>query len=542
MMRRATGSGSGSRGAIPSTPAFGTSAAAAIATAIVVTVCLGVLEYRHADNLTRAAREAEAAMVRAIAGAGQSADAGEGNSMMGDAADRGADGPAPDRLQGRHALGAASGRITIVVFSDYECPDCRRIDEQLEELLQRDDVTIVPRHFPLCADCNRLMPRSLHPDACRRALLAEAAGLLGGNRAFAAAHQALFAMQGEGAQGGAAETEARDALDVVSEATGLDRDALLARMNSEEAHAAIAADIEDAVALGVTFTPMVFVNGVEWKWFRARDRIGNLVDRVATAATQLDPSRPTPQATPPSAAERLVDEWRASRRLPAISAEERAMAGVHPETEATANALQNGESVPRVDIWLDYTTPATATLLSELDALAAEGLVFRRTDFQFPVSRGCNELGSLREDRPEACLAALITAATGVAIGADARLQVSKWLQAHRESISLEAILPFIDSLSAAPADASGQSDREPSSTRAAVLAAFGDGRALDRVHRESALLWRRMMPQSLPAIVVNDRLLPRWEHPGAPAREVLRLLIETAASEARGARDAPPP
>ncbi len=516
--------------------------ASAIAAAITATVLLGALEYRQADLLTRAAREAERAMAEAIGRGGAEGESpaseavnGGGDAGIdggGSAGTDGGDGSVHrDRLRGRHALGSPEGRIRVVVFSDYECPDCRRIDEQVGELLGRADVTVVPRHFPLCSDCNRLVPRSLHPDACRRALLAEAAGALGGDIAFAAAHRALFRLQEERPESGARTGgPAVDPVDAVVAATGLDRAALLDAMTSDAVRAVVADDIEDAVALGVTFTPMVFVNGVEWKWYRSRDRLVDLVDRVSAVAG--------PAVVPPSAAERLVDEWRAGARLRPISREERSLAGPQPESEAAAAARAAGRPVPQVDLWLDFTTPATATLIAELDALAREGVVFRRTDFHFPASNSCNELRGLGPGRPEACLAALITAASGIVAGPEARGRVAAWLLANGDAISLEALVPTLEGLAELPAqgpDGSPIGDGSPSAVRAAVLAAFGDGRALDRVRRESSLLWSRTMPQSLPAVVVNDRLLPRWEHPGASPREVLRLLIDSAAREMAG-------
>jgi hypothetical protein len=173
------------------------------------------------------------------------------------------------------------------------------------------------------------------------------------------------------------------------------------------------------------------------------------------------------------------------------------------------------------------------------------------------VSSGCNELRGLGSGRPESCLGALIAAAAGIVAGPEARARVADWLVAHGDSISLESLLPTLDALDDeqggdtashstgdtgvdTASDADGKR-ADPPAMRTAVLAAFGDGRALDRVQRESSLLWTRTMPQSLPAVVVNDRLLPRWEHPGAPPREVLRLLIESAAREMQRAVPAAP-
>ncbi len=472
---------------------------AGIATAVLITVGLGVLEYRHADAMTRAARSDEAAMARAIAEATGGAT-GPATGPSGDSAQAG-DASLPDRLRGRFRIGAADAPIRIVIFSDYECPDCRRIDGEVDAVVARGNVLVVPRHFPLCADCNRLVPRSLHPDACRRALIAEAAGALGGDEAFAKAHHALFALQGD-----AGDTPT-DPVDAVLLATGLDRTALIDRMTSDPVRAAVAADIEDAVALGVTYTPMVFVNGHEWKWYRTSQSLADLVSRVSSQSLAV--------VAPPGASERLVDDWRAGSAIRSLDAEE-----LQPFTLRDGPA--DGRKVPDVVVWLDYTISGTGILDRELAALAAEGIDFRLRVYQFPASDACNPMTGLGPGKPEACLASLIACAAGI-VGGDAGYRAAHaWLVAHPDEISLEAIAPTFDSLPGG---------------RAAVLAAFGDGRALDLTRRQAELLSKRIRVQSLPTLVVNGRVMPRWEHPGAPPREVLRELLRAAAAERSGQR-----
>jgi protein-disulfide isomerase len=76
-----------------------------------------------------------------------------------------------------HIRGNPDADITIVEYSDFECPFCKRIHPTLGKIVESDsDVRWVYRHFPL---------DSLHPKNARKAAVAaECAGKLGGNDAF----------------------------------------------------------------------------------------------------------------------------------------------------------------------------------------------------------------------------------------------------------------------------------------------------------------------------------------------------------------------
>ena len=91
------------------------------------------------------------------------------------------DTPDDERLAGftgRYLHGAAVAPIRIVIISDYQCPDCRNIEYELKTILsQRSDVSLSAKHFPFCKDCNRHSTRNMHPNACKAALAAEAAGM-----------------------------------------------------------------------------------------------------------------------------------------------------------------------------------------------------------------------------------------------------------------------------------------------------------------------------------------------------------------------------
>jgi len=150
----------------------------------------------------------------------------------------------------RHAKGSPDAPITIVEFSDFECPACGHAFGDLRDLAKRRrDVRIVFRHYPLDASCNDTMPQTLHPDACRAAAAAECAGQQ--NR-FWEYHDLLFENQR------ALDREslfryARDlGLDIPTFRTCLDDPATLDRVRQ---------DVAAGSRLDIASTPTLFING-----------------------------------------------------------------------------------------------------------------------------------------------------------------------------------------------------------------------------------------------------------------------------------------
>ncbi|MXY00030.1 MAG: thioredoxin domain-containing protein [Chloroflexi bacterium] len=81
-------------------------------------------------------------------------------------------------------LGPRAARIKIVKFYDYECPFCRSLQSNLDQIRQKypDDLAIIHRHYPL----------SYHPTAYPSAVAAECAQEQG---QFEAYHAELFERQ-----------------------------------------------------------------------------------------------------------------------------------------------------------------------------------------------------------------------------------------------------------------------------------------------------------------------------------------------------------
>ena len=72
-----------------------------------------------------------------------------------------------DLLASRWTDGKADAPVRVVMISDYQCPDCRTYELDIQSVLsKRDDVSLSVKHFPMCADCNPNVSRTMHANAC----------------------------------------------------------------------------------------------------------------------------------------------------------------------------------------------------------------------------------------------------------------------------------------------------------------------------------------------------------------------------------------
>lgn len=84
-------------------------------------------------------------------------------------------GPLKEVEKDEHIRGPKDAKVTIVEYSDFECPFCKNFHETMVEVLASNkDVRWVYRHYPL----------SFHPTAQPTAEASECAAELGGNDAF----------------------------------------------------------------------------------------------------------------------------------------------------------------------------------------------------------------------------------------------------------------------------------------------------------------------------------------------------------------------
>ncbi len=142
--------------------------------------------------------------------------------------------------------GPADAWVTIVEFSDFECPFCARVQPTLASVLPEfgADVRLVFKNFPL----------SMHAHARPAAVAAECAHRQGRFWEF---HDLVFS--GQSALFGAADFEG--ALAGVAAQAGLDVAAWQACRVDPTAEAAVIADMALCARWGIGSTPTFVVNG-----------------------------------------------------------------------------------------------------------------------------------------------------------------------------------------------------------------------------------------------------------------------------------------
>lgn len=144
--------------------------------------------------------------------------------------------------------GPKDAPITIVEFSEFQCPFCTREGPKLEQVLKDypNDVKVVFKHYPL----------KFHKDAKPAAAAAIFAQKQKGNDAFWQMHDKIF--------GGGTKKLAVSNLRGYAEEMGLDLaafDALMADAASIDS--LVATDMAEAKKCKVTGTPTVMINGLK---------------------------------------------------------------------------------------------------------------------------------------------------------------------------------------------------------------------------------------------------------------------------------------
>ena len=143
-----------------------------------------------------------------------------------------------------HILGNPEAEITMIEYSDTECPFCKRfhftMKQVMEEFGKEGKVRWVYRHFPLVA---------LHSKAPKEAEATECAAELGGNEKFWQYLDKIFEI-----------TPSNNGLDLaklpeIAEELGLDRDKFQQCLDGGKLSQKVRQDYEDGARAGVRGTP-----------------------------------------------------------------------------------------------------------------------------------------------------------------------------------------------------------------------------------------------------------------------------------------------
>lgn len=164
-------------------------------------------------------------------------------------------------------LGNPAAPITIVYFTDFQCPYCKLQTEALKELLARRPraVRVIYRHYPLDHSCNLRLTRTAHPYACQLARLAMEAHRRG---LFQEWSQEIWRAQ---------ESLTPERIREIAERYGLD----LARAEQDaEIRRRLAQDISLAERSGVDSTPTLILQGRLLRGYQPVERLESFVSAL----------------------------------------------------------------------------------------------------------------------------------------------------------------------------------------------------------------------------------------------------------------------
>jgi protein-disulfide isomerase len=174
--------------------------------------------------------------------------------------------PVPIPTLGSPVTGAANARITLVEFSDFQCPYCSKAVAQINATLKAypNDLKLIFKQYPLDS----------HPQASISAAASLAAHAQG---KFWPMHDVMFANR---------QKLSRQAILGWAKDIGLDMKRFTADLDSEAIRKAVLRDQADGDKAGVEGTPTVFLNGQKYNGDLAPDAIKSVIDgelkRLAT--------------------------------------------------------------------------------------------------------------------------------------------------------------------------------------------------------------------------------------------------------------------
>ncbi|HTP32344.1 MAG TPA: thioredoxin domain-containing protein [Candidatus Acidoferrales bacterium] len=169
------------------------------------------------------------------------------------------DDPVQIPTQGAPATGPANARITLVEFSDFQCPYCSKAAVQIAAILKAypKDVKLIFKQYPLDS----------HPQAqicAQGALAAHQQGK------FWQLHDLMFANRSK---------LSRQAILLWAQTTGVDMKRFTADLDSPAIKKAVARDVADGDKAGVEGTPTVFIDGQRYNGDLDLAKIKTILDK-----------------------------------------------------------------------------------------------------------------------------------------------------------------------------------------------------------------------------------------------------------------------
>lgn len=150
-----------------------------------------------------------------------------------------------------HQKGAENPVVTIVEFSDFQCPACKAAQPAIAQVLAQypEEIRVVYRHFPL----------TMHQYAPLAARASEVASEYG---MFWEFHDLLFENQ---TTWEAAESEdaVKELFSQYADTLEIDKTEFLSKIDDKSYSVQVEADLADGYSLGVNSTPTLYVNNTQ---------------------------------------------------------------------------------------------------------------------------------------------------------------------------------------------------------------------------------------------------------------------------------------
>ena len=393
-------------------------------------------------------------------------------------------------LEARHRFGPEDAAIQIVMFTDYQCPDCYRIEKQLDDLVAANaDISVSVKHFPLCFDCNdNIGTFKLHPNACWAARAAEAASIVGGEAGWKKMHDWLFSQKGSFTD---------QSLPPALNALGFNPSQFLSVMTSDQTLQRVKEDSNDGFGLGVYFTPMVFINGVEWLWYYGGQ--GSLTSAIASVRA----SGGANIVPPPDADNKRLEDWRRGQR--------------HSVPDQPGRSWL-GDGDVEIIVWGDYQAAATKKLDVEVQKLAGVDSRVKYSYRHYPLDVACNSAASSSRTQYEgSCFLSKLVESLDVLGDPDSKWKMHNWMFEQGSPIQQSKALAYAATVSGID--------------QGTIQDAM-EGLETTRRMRDDIALKSRVWRKSIPVLMVDGRFVPRWGGDGVDTQALFQRILSVVESE----------
>ena len=341
----------------------------------------------------------------------------------------------PKGFTGRWRMGPEQAQVRIVLFGAYTCKFCKQMEEIAAEQvkLHAGKVNLSFKHFPMNADCNPRMKKAEntaeHRNACWASRCAEACAVFAGanaalkgdeswpasNEAFWKAHDWLYDILGD-----FNDVSLMDGLTKL----GFDAKKITELMETEAANKPVVRDVEEGHALGLFQTPMIFINGIEFKGWQVP---GALPAIIATTLAANPPASDARRDKPDLGREKAIGDWRQEGI-------------VSFPADAVERSLGKADAPVQVLVFGDSQEENTRKADKIIRAwLAAEARPVRYIYRHFPGDQTCNPK-LFKTFFEFGCMTAKAAEAAGTVGGPEGFWKMHEWLMTNPSPMSLDAV------------------------------------------------------------------------------------------------------